>query len=58
MVDSGEIKSVTWTETKKQLADCLTKRGSSSFALLKFLETGGALLMSDAVYAAVFLTGL
>ena len=40
MVDRGQIKSVTWTETKKQLADCLTKRGSSSFALLKFLETG------------------
>ena len=40
MVDRGQIKSVTWTETKKQLADCLTKRSSSSFALLKFLETG------------------
>ena len=40
MVDRGQIKSVTWTETKKQLADCLTKRGSSSFASLKFLETG------------------
>ena len=40
MVDRGQIKSVTWTETKKQLADCLTKRGPSSFALLKFLETG------------------
>ena len=39
MVDRGQIKCVTWTETKKQLADCLTKRGSSSFALLKFLET-------------------
>ena len=40
VVDRGQTKSVTWTETKKQLADCLTKRGSSSFALLKFLETG------------------
>ena len=40
MVDRGQTKSATWTETKKQLADCLTKRGSSSFALLKFLETG------------------
>ena len=39
MVDRGQIKCVTWTETKKQLADCLTKRASSSFALLKFLET-------------------
>ena len=39
MVDRGQIKCVTWTETKKQLADCLTKRGSSSFALLKILET-------------------
>ena len=40
MVDRGQIKSVTWTSTKKQLADCLTKIGSSSFALLKFLQNG------------------
>ena len=40
VVDRRQIKNVTWTETKKQLTDCLTKRGSSSFALLKFLEAG------------------
>ena len=37
MVEKGEIV-VKWVEGKNQLADCLTKRGSSSHQLLEVLE--------------------
>ena len=34
LIGKGEIKKVTWVPTKDQLADCLTKRGSSPLKLL------------------------
>ncbi|KAG0718174.1 Retrovirus-related Pol polyprotein from transposon RE1 [Chionoecetes opilio] len=33
MLDQGELKEVTWVETSKQLADCLTKKGASTMRL-------------------------
>ena len=39
MIDKPEIKKVTWVPTKDQLADCLTKRGSSPLKLLQVLTT-------------------
>ena len=39
MPGRGEIKKVTWVPTKDQLADCLTKRGSSPLKLLQVLTT-------------------
>ena len=39
MVEKNEI-TVNWTETGKQLADSLTKEGSSSVDLLQVITTG------------------
>ena len=39
MIGKGEIKKVPWVPTKDQLADCLTKRGSSPSKLLQVLTT-------------------
>lgn len=37
---SQQIQTLRWSPTKTQLADCLTKSGASSLALLKLLEEG------------------
>ena len=39
MIGKGEIEKVTWVPNKDQLADCLTKRGSSPLKLLQVLTT-------------------
>ncbi|KAK6187111.1 hypothetical protein SNE40_005204 [Patella caerulea] len=36
----GQIKQIVWSDTKRQLANCLTKNGASSVELLNALETG------------------
>ena len=38
MVQRNEIQAITWIPTSKQIADCLTKRGSSSIKLLEVLH--------------------
>ena len=40
MLGRGEISSISWIANSKQLADCLTKRGASSFNLTRVLEMG------------------
>ena len=35
MIERGDITSVEWINTKKQLANCMTKRGASPVTLLK-----------------------
>ncbi|ESP03465.1 hypothetical protein LOTGIDRAFT_171402 [Lottia gigantea] len=40
MIDNYVVKEIIWSETSKQLADCLTKKGASSLLLLKTLEQG------------------
>jgi hypothetical protein len=40
LLESKQIKQVSWSNTKQQLADCLTKKGASSFLLLKTLSDG------------------
>ena len=39
MIGKGKIKKVIWVPTNDQLADCLTKRGSSPSKLLQVLTT-------------------
>ena len=34
-IQKGEISSVEWIDTRKQLANCLTKKGASLITLLK-----------------------
>lgn len=40
MLERGELKSVSWVESKAQLADALTKRGVSSQNLKKIIVSG------------------
>lgn len=40
LIQSGQVSKVKWNSAKTQLADCLTKRGASSLALLGALEEG------------------
>nr|XP_006819397.1 PREDICTED: uncharacterized protein LOC102808646 [Saccoglossus kowalevskii] len=39
LVESKQVKEVIWSDTTKQLADCLTKKGAS-LQLMKTLEEG------------------
>ena len=39
-LNSKQVIDVKWVESHKQLADCLTKHGSSPTKLLSVLETG------------------
>ena len=39
IIGKGKIKKGTWVPTKDQLADCLTKKGSSPLKLLQVLTT-------------------
>lgn len=41
MIDRGEITDVKWIDSKKQIANCLTKRGASAEGLLRTLQRGG-----------------
>lgn len=40
LMQSKKIKKVLWSDTKTQLADCLTKKGASALMLLKVLSEG------------------
>ena len=40
LIDQCKVKELLWSESSKQLADCLTKRGAASHMLLQALETG------------------
>lgn len=40
LIQSKRIKRVLWSDTKTQLADCLTKKGASALVLLKALSEG------------------
>lgn len=40
LIQNKTIKTVLWSETKAQLADCLTKKGASTLVLLKALSQG------------------
>ncbi len=40
LIQSKRIKKVLWSDTKTQLADCLTKKGASALMLLKVLSEG------------------
>lgn len=40
LIQNKIIKMVLWSETKAQLADCLTKKGASPLVLLKALSEG------------------
>lgn len=40
LILSKQISSLKWSEAKTQVADCLTKKGASSHALLRLLEEG------------------
>lgn len=40
LIDSRQVKKFLWSESKKQLADCLTKKGASPLMLMKILEEG------------------
>ena len=40
LIQTGQIESVKWIETKHQLADCLTKKGASCHNLLRALQDG------------------
>ena len=40
MITNKELLKLNWVPTSKQLADCLTKKGGNSLALLKVLESG------------------
>ena len=35
LLNNGQVKEIKWSESKQQLADCLTKRGASPYELLK-----------------------
>ena len=40
LIENGQIHNIQWLETKKQLADCLTKKGASSMELRNVLQQG------------------
>ena len=40
LVNTNQIEQLKWSDTKRQLADCLTKRGASPIELLKAIENG------------------
>lgn len=40
LLKTKQVREVCWTNTKEQLADCLTKKGASPFGLLKALSQG------------------
>lgn len=40
LIQNKTIKEVLWSDTKAQLADCLTKKGASALMLLKALSEG------------------
>lgn len=40
LIQNKIIKTLLWSETKSQLADCLTKKGASPLVLLKALSEG------------------
>ena len=40
MLNTKEIRSVSWCPGKEQLADCMTKRTASAFNLLEVFESG------------------
>ena len=44
MLYKKEIKNIRWVESKHQLADCLTKSGSSRSVLLTVLNNASACL--------------
>ena len=39
-ISRKNIESVSWVETKEQLADCMTKRGANCAKLLTVLQSG------------------
>ncbi|XP_062409954.1 uncharacterized protein LOC134100639 [Sardina pilchardus] len=40
LLQSGTIQHIMWSATKEQLADCLTKKGTSALVLLRALSEG------------------
>lgn len=40
LIQTKRVDQVLWSETKDQLADCLTKKGASSTSLLRALYEG------------------
>ncbi|KAJ8381313.1 hypothetical protein SKAU_G00020910 [Synaphobranchus kaupii] len=40
LIHSGTIRQIMWSATKEQLADCLTKKGTSALVLLRALREG------------------
>ncbi|KAK9523757.1 hypothetical protein VZT92_017657 [Zoarces viviparus] len=40
LVHSGTIQQIMWSASKEQLADCLTKKGTSALVLLRALSEG------------------
>lgn len=40
LIQKGQIKEISWYASKEQLADVLTKKGASSFPLLKVMSEG------------------
>ena len=40
LIKLGQIKAIEWIDTKHQLADCLAKKGASTYNLLKALSEG------------------
>ena len=40
MMSTGQVREIRWSESAKQLADCLTKKGASPYYLMKVLENG------------------
>jgi transposase InsO family protein len=40
LLDNGDVKTIRWCPGASQLADCMTKKGSSGFQLLQIFQTG------------------
>ena len=40
LIENGQIYNIQWLETKKQLADCLAKKGASPMELRNILQQG------------------
>lgn len=40
LISTRQVRQVYWTQSAYQLADCLTKKGASSFSLLKAISDG------------------
>ena len=40
LIQSGTIQHIMWSASKEQLADCLTKKGTSALVLLRALNEG------------------